>query len=240
MSADIINPTEFQEGAQALRAGNKGRLDFGGMFYRWTNQGLTYDDISERIRNLAGVDVPAKGTVSKWRSSYQAWVNDAGLEVGKQYTHKDAKNARGEDIPLRLDGVSIEKLYLAKDAVTPDNAVDMLAQVFNATNEQEVKLLVSPEKAAGTGAEPDEPQEPTHKSLTLETGPYENFMGFVNRLRSITGNSSLSKTVTLEFMVGEVNSMSDDAIDFLWRQAHGELTDEEQEAMQQEAFDVEG
>jgi len=225
--AEAALTQDIETAAEALRAGERGRLVFGGLLHKWGNEGRSTSDI-ELMLGALGVSMPSPARRSTWKQAWGAWVDNAGLNIGSTYKHKDATR-NGKQIPLKLEGVSIDKLYYLKDEVTPDNAQELLAWAFNHTD-AEAQLR----RKGETGADRDgETQGSDKKHLTLDGDLYDALLAVLDRIRVNQGDPKINLFDSLRFYALQFSDKhtDDDVLDLLWRQAHGELSEEEMNAL---------
>lgn len=234
--ADLI-----KNAAQHARAGEAGRLELGGDLRAWIIEGGTVPQFKEQVKRY-GVDLPSDSRLSVYKSTYQAWVVDAGLPIDHAPIKVDGVvDDQGNMIPMHLTGVTVDKLYHLKNEVHGGNASDLLAWAYTHTDAQHrarsANAQVEPEPDGGRDREAREQsvEEVRVKTLKLNEDSYNAFLSLVDRLRGTQANPNISKAQTFDFIVGqfEVDSLSDEGLSFLWRQAHGEVTEEEMEAAEE-------
>lgn len=232
------------EAADALRRGNSGKLEFGGHFLAHEARGYTYN----RMRNMLkdqGVSPPSHSSASKWKRAYRAWTEDANLSPDEPIKNRDYEGGR---VNMTLTGVAIEKLYHLAPLVeeAPEDAGALLAYAYN-NSDAKVRNYAKGHQEGPERKEGD-PQikmarydAATQRVLKLPTGVMEDFQRVVDRVRSNQGDPNITPIQVFEFMVSVLQSdtTADESLDYLWRNAHGELSEEEVEASEQVYVDVE-
>lgn len=231
----------FDAAADYLRAGNKGRIGLGEIAAEeWEPNGITYEQAKEEMRHR-GVELPTDSRLSVYKKVYQKWVVEAGLstEPFMPYTSPDHTDENGDPLPMDLSGVAIDKLYRLADEVTDQNAIQLLAWAYTHTEQQHRARKQSVKEGESKEKREKRVEEAVAKTITVNPASHDQFLRIVDRLRSTQGDPNITKAQTFDFIVGQFDgdSLSDEALSFLWRQAHGEISEEELEAA--EAIDIE-
>lgn len=219
------------------RAGEEGRLKLGGDLLEWSDRGGSVGEFRERLHNQ-GVSLPSDGRLSAYKQAYKAWCDGAGFFPDHEpVTHSAVKDANGALIPLHITGVTVDKLYALKDEVNSINAPDLLAWAYTHTDAEHRARgrHTTPSGRDQEAREAPPTEEVRVKSLRLNEDSYNAFLSLVDRLRNVLGNPNISKAQTFDFVTGQFDpdSLSDEGLSFLWRQAHGEVTEEEMEAAEE-------
>jgi len=136
----------------AIKSGNRGNLTIGEILHKRLERGRNLATLEAWLLTQ-GLALPSKGTRSKYVNAYQAWVRNAGLNVGELYEHSSFADDAGNPIAMTLEGVSTYNLYELRNLVTKSNAVELLAMAYSHTQE-ELQALA---KDANTEREPSEP-----------------------------------------------------------------------------------
>jgi len=136
----------------AIKSGNKGNLTIGEILHKRLERGSSLATLEAWLLTQ-GLALPSKGTRSKYVNAYQAWVRNAGLNVGELYEHSSFADDAGNPIAMTLEGVSTYNLYELRNMVTKSNAIELLAMAYSNTQE-ELQALA---KDANAEREPSEP-----------------------------------------------------------------------------------
>ena len=213
---------ELKQAADVLRSGNASALKAGQFIDKWMEEGRDFKAIQSSLRTL-GVHLPGQAVRSRWRGAWKGWCKDAGAAMDVPYGKSQ----------MRLDGLPIDKLYYLRRAVTQigvNKAVD-----YAATHPEADCRVFGRTGAPPTTPAPDRPTDiVTWKTLRSVKDAAEH-LAF--KLGDLEGYE-VSTTAALEWAIGELDSLSDDSMDFLWRQAHGEVTEDEARAATTPVFDV--
>ena len=228
----IVKDTDKQ-----LRSAAVGQLFLGRNLIQWEEAGGTIDELDDQLRSR-GVRLPSAGRRSVMRGVWQAWVEKAGLDPDVGHHMADPLNPQ-KSITISLASVPVDKLYLLKDEVNPRNRGDMLKLAFFSTEKELKERKRGEVSESETGKVEETPTESEFKSLALPTDVYRAFVKLQHRIHETQGDGDITRVQVFEFMLGQFTEIGDAALDFLWRQAHGEVTREEVEAAQAQAFDVE-
>lgn len=151
-----------QKIAKAIRSGNSGNLIIGEVLHTRVINGKNID-VLETWLQTQGLRLPDKSTRSKYRGAYEAWVHNAGMQLGETYQHPDFTNDAGEQINMTLEGVSTITLYEARNMIDRLNPTKTLAWLYTASA-QEVR-----DAAAGKNQELEPQQEFRTVKLPKET-----------------------------------------------------------------------
>lgn len=219
MSIDITQQLDMAE--TAIRESERGRLVLGSLAEAWNRGGLSYDGIRTLLRNR-GVTLPSNSRLSAYRHVYLAWVERANVDMDEVLYHPDFVDSTGTQIGMTLTGTPIDKLWYLNGEVVADNSEELLAWVNNHTDE-ECRM-----RKAGREGEDDRP-----RTLTLNQDSFGQFRELLERLRNVTGISTVSKAQLFDFMVERFSPdyVDDDTLGFLWRESHGEVEEEELAAL---------
>lgn len=173
---------------QAIKSGNKGNLIIGKFLQNRYERGrIKLHSLEAWLRNQ-GLRLPSEGTRSKYRQAYEAWVRNAGLDLTQTYTHPDFTDDAGNPIPMTLQGVSTYTLYEARNLVTKDNAVALLAKCYDSTLD-EIK-----DAASNANAE----REPSEEVRSLPKVPKSVYDLFSSLSEAFPGKTNLE---VIEFMI---------------------------------------
>lgn len=221
----VISERQLDLAAESIRSGSAGMLRLGSVLHEWREQGVSMSEAAELLQRR-GVDLPSAGRRSIFANTYEAWCVRAGVTPTEDLYHESFMDpVTNTPIPMRITGVPIDKLYLLKDDVDDTNASELLAEAFLKT-EGELRNRKSGRRR--DDSERDE-EQPRVKTLKLNEDSYDAFLHILDRLRGVTGDANITKAQAFDFVVGQFDpdSIGDDALHFLWRQAHGDLTPEE-------------
>ena len=170
----------------AIKSGNKGNLTIGEILHKRLERGRNLATLEAWLLTQ-GLRLPSKGTRSKYISAYEAWVRNAGLNVGELYDHPSFADDAGNPVAMTLEGVSTYSLYELRNLVNRENAVEMLALAYSHTQD-ELKAMASDANAAL------EPQEEM-RSIKVPKSILE-------RLKQVTESMpGHTTTETLAFMI---------------------------------------
>lgn len=89
-----------------------------------------WDEVMPR-NEIGESSFPVRSTRSELTTVYTAYVVDAGLKIDGSYKHEKVVDSKGKQVSLTLAMIEGKKLYLAAKFVTPENAVDILAFLYN-------------------------------------------------------------------------------------------------------------
>lgn len=150
---DRINPevAERQKAANAIQSGNEGNLILGEVLFNRYNSGRD-TDLLELWLATKGLKMPSKPTRTKYMKTYEAWVHNAGLDLGSTYQHPDYTDDTGAEIGMTLKGVSTYHLYEARNLIDRDDPVKTLAYVYT----HEVQDIKDAANDKNNEREPDE------------------------------------------------------------------------------------
>ena len=183
-----------QELVQAIKSGNQGNLLIGKFLQKRYERGRTKLHNLEQWLLEQGLRLPAEGTRSKYRQAYESWVRNAGLELGKTYTHESFKDDKGNLIPMTLQGVSTYVLYEARNIVKKENAVEMLAKCYSSTLDAIKDAASNANKAL----------EPMEEVRSLPKVPKSVYEAFSELLDAFPGHTKLE---VIEFMIQFINDL---------------------------------
>lgn len=216
--ATIASQESRERVAALVRQGNSGKLELGGEILIWDAAGVDRASTRDIMLKEHGVQLPGDSRLSVYAGAYREWVVEQGLNPDDpiQLTLDD-----GQEITTTLSSIPVDKLYHARGLLNPGEVT--MEEVLQ-------KALSLPEKAIrrlAKGEPPEEAKEPLYGSLRLPIEIYGRFLAFQERMREISGVPTLTPTSVMEFVLGRMDGLADDALDFLWREDHGELTDDE-------------
>lgn len=212
---------DLDRAVSALRAGSYGQLVFGGLLHKWNNEGRDLNQV-ERLLAERGVSMPSRSRRSMWLGTYTSWVLDSGMGLDQTYYSPDVTDGEGNQTPLTLTSVALDKLYYLRNEVNPDTAEELLAWAF----------LHSESEARSRGAGERESREKTYERVKLDLDLYDLILGVTDRVRTVEGNPRIGMFDVLRFAMGQFvpSSMDDATLDLLWRKEHGDLSEAEMDA----------
>lgn len=239
----VPTKSSVKSARDAIHAGEHGRLQLGRLVSEWTNSDVDLDEVSNRLRDQ-GTDLPSKSRLSVFKGVYETWVNGMGADPNCDYYSPDLIDEHGTQIPMRLTGVAIDKLYfLRNEVVNSGSLADTLALAYNHTDAElrARNKYLKEQGYMGRDDERDAAQEQAQiRQLRLNKDSYDAFMNIVDRLRVVQNDPNISKAQAFDFVVAQfdADSLSDASLSFLWRQAHGEVTQEELEQVEEMELEV--
>ena len=189
------SPAEREELVNAIKLGNQGNLIIGKFLQNRYERGRTKLHNLEAWLKDQGLKLPAESTRSKYRQAYETWVRNAGLSLHDTYYHDTFTTDRGGPIPMTLQGVSTYALYEARNLVTKDNAVEMLARCYTSTIDELKDAASNANKAL-------EPMEEVRSLPKVPKSVYERFSSLTEAFPHAT------KLEVIEFMIEFISDLS--------------------------------
>lgn len=212
-------------------------LSMGGLLHHQRLAAVSDKRFAEAVR-AAGGKPPSASRMSVYRSAYTVWLVDASYEYSE---------AGGP--PFTLDDLaafSIDTLYHAGRLIGRVNEqgsvishVDAL-ELAEQLSDKQIRALVSKTSGKETGSgDEEQPEESGLRTLTMNVDAYEAIEEFALRLARAAGVVEVSKSKALLFALSQVNTLDDGSLDYLWREAHGEVDEEEAAEVRTIVLDVE-
>lgn len=200
---------------QAIKSGNRGNLVIGKFLQNRYERGRTKLASLEAWLRNQGLRLPSEGTRSKYRQAYEAWVRNAGLDLTQTYTHPNFTDDTGNPIPMTLQGVSTYTLYEARNLVTRENAVELLARCYESTID-EIKDAASNANAA---------REPGDEVRSLPKVPKSVYDMFSSLSEAFPDKSKLHVIEFLILFVADLQQRNPEVFDEAVAAYFGEQTE---------------
>lgn len=140
--------------------------------------------------------------------------------------------AMGEQIPIsQLANISIDRLYHAARLIGRTNqsgwTYDARA-ALRAAEQLSDEQLRAAAKAGGVEGTVPEKRDAGLATLVVQRDAHEALTQFAERLAKAAHlPHGVSPSAALLFVIEQINGLNDESLDFLWREAHGEVTEEE-------------
>lgn len=197
-----------------------------------TEHAWPVDTIRSKVLEAAGIELPSNSRLSVYRTVYEAYLGD----LIKDLPSVQYGRSRVDDMVAELVRIPIDKLYHASRLIGrapkgTDEVIGRPMALWYAKNLPDRTLrelakdgvleTVSP-KAIEKRARADDGL----RSLTLTVTARDAVLGLASRLEGLVGGT-VSQSKAVEFAMEQVMTLNDESLEYLWREAHGEVTEEE-------------
>lgn len=192
----------------ATAANTSSCLHMGALLWLQKNLGVADDE-------LPALEHISASRRSVYRKVYQTWVVEQGFQWDQ------------------LTPISIDRLYHAARLIGRTDAAHgdhiMTGQdAHNAALNWSDDMLRGAAKAGGLEGEAPEKPVSDLVSVVLQRNALDQIRAFADRLTRVTHSQNpISSSAALLFGMEQLAGLNDDSLDFLWREAHGEVSEEE-------------